>query len=133
MPRLGGMGLRGPQIVMNSKNHIRAVRYRQLALAEPDRAKADVLLKIADEAERDVLCTVDWWHSEIPRTRPRPPNLSFPPIAAAVKPLGVVAAAESGAIARPPVRFPVGGYFGEPERALAAAPRVGAGPCVPLT
>jgi hypothetical protein len=35
---------------MNSKNHIRAVRYRQLALAEPDRAKADVLLKIADEA-----------------------------------------------------------------------------------
>jgi hypothetical protein len=27
---------------MNSKNHIRAVRYRQLALAEPDRAKADV-------------------------------------------------------------------------------------------
>jgi hypothetical protein len=57
----------------------------------------------------------------------------IPPIAAAVKPLGVVAAAESGAIARPPVRFPVGGYFGEPERALAAAPRVGAGPCVPLT
>ena len=39
---------------MNSKNHIRAVRYRQLSLAEPDRAKADVLLKIADEAERDV-------------------------------------------------------------------------------
>jgi hypothetical protein len=61
---------------MNSKNHIRVVRYRQLALAEPDRAKADVLLKIADEAERDVLRTVDWSHSEIPRARPRPPNLS---------------------------------------------------------
>jgi hypothetical protein len=44
---------------MNSKNHARAVRYRQLALAEPDKAKAAVLLTIADEAERDVLCTVD--------------------------------------------------------------------------
>ena len=62
--------------VMNSKNHIRAVRYRQLALAEPDQAKADVLYKIADEAERAVLCTVDWMRSEIPRTRPKPPNLA---------------------------------------------------------
>ena len=44
---------------MNPKNHARAVRYRQLALAEPDRAGAAVLLTIADEAERDVLCTVD--------------------------------------------------------------------------
>jgi hypothetical protein len=44
---------------MKPKNHARAVRYRQLALAEPDRAKAAVLLTIADEAERDVLCTVD--------------------------------------------------------------------------
>jgi hypothetical protein len=44
---------------MNTKNHARAVRYRQLALAEPDRARAAVLLTIADEAERDVLCTVD--------------------------------------------------------------------------
>jgi hypothetical protein len=37
---------------MNPKNHARAVRYRQLVLAEPDRAKAAVLLTIADEAER---------------------------------------------------------------------------------
>jgi hypothetical protein len=44
---------------MNPKNHARAVGYRQLALAEPDRTKAAVLLTIADEAERDVLCTVD--------------------------------------------------------------------------
>jgi hypothetical protein len=35
------------------------VRYRRLALAEPDKAKAAVLYQIADEAERDVLCTVD--------------------------------------------------------------------------
>jgi hypothetical protein len=44
---------------MDWKNHARAVRYRQLALAEPDKAKAAVLYLIADEAERDVLCTVD--------------------------------------------------------------------------
>lgn len=45
---------------MSTKNHARAVRYRELALAEPDRSKADLLLKIADEADRDVLCTADW-------------------------------------------------------------------------
>jgi hypothetical protein len=41
------------------KSHARAVRYRQLALTEPDAAKAAVLYAIADEAERNVLCTVD--------------------------------------------------------------------------
>jgi hypothetical protein len=44
---------------MNPKNQARAVRYRQLALAEPDKTRATLLLAIADEAERDVLCTVD--------------------------------------------------------------------------
>jgi hypothetical protein len=56
----------------SSKNHTRALRYRQLALAEADRSKADLLYKLADEAERDVLCTSDWMHH-----RPegvRPPN-----------------------------------------------------------
>jgi hypothetical protein len=54
----------------------------------------------------------------------------IPPIAAAVKPVGVVAAAESGAIAGPPVRFPVGGQpeslnaHRRPHRALARAARV---------
>jgi hypothetical protein len=46
-------------MIMNPKNNARAIRYRQLALAEADKAKAAVLYKIADEAERDVLCTVD--------------------------------------------------------------------------
>ena len=45
--------------MMNQKNHDRAVRYRQLALAEPDKNRAAVLFKIAEEAERDVLCSVD--------------------------------------------------------------------------
>ena len=44
---------------MSDKNHDRAVRYRRLAFAEPDKAKAALLQKIADEAERGVLCTVD--------------------------------------------------------------------------
>src|SRR6266404_1798957 len=36
---------------MPPKNHARAVRYRQLSLAEADRGKADLLLTLADEAE----------------------------------------------------------------------------------
>ena len=40
---------------MDPKNLTRATRYRQLALAEPDKAKAAILREIADEAERDVL------------------------------------------------------------------------------
>ena len=44
---------------MSDKNHDRAIRYRRLALAEPDTSKAALLQKIADEAERGVLCTVD--------------------------------------------------------------------------
>ncbi len=40
-------------------NHDRAVRYRRLALSEPDEARAALLQKIANEAERGVLCTVD--------------------------------------------------------------------------
>jgi hypothetical protein len=42
---------------MNPKNRFRAVRYRQLALAEPDRERAAILLRIAEEADQDLLCT----------------------------------------------------------------------------
>jgi hypothetical protein len=38
-------------------DHSRALRYRELAMAEQDRAKAAILNRIADEAERGVLCT----------------------------------------------------------------------------
>src|ERR1700760_4446421 len=41
------------------KNHQRALRYRELALAQNDKDKANLLNRIADEAERGVLCTVD--------------------------------------------------------------------------
>jgi hypothetical protein len=38
----------------------RAIRYRRLALAEVDRAKADLLLELADECDRRLLCTTEW-------------------------------------------------------------------------
>jgi hypothetical protein len=38
----------------------RAVRYRRLALAEEDREKADLLYKLADEADLGLLCTAEW-------------------------------------------------------------------------
>ena len=38
----------------------RAVRYRRLALAEEDKDKADLLLKLADECDRGILCTAEW-------------------------------------------------------------------------
>lgn len=41
------------------RNHQRALRYRELALAQTDKDKANLLNRIADEAERGVLCTVD--------------------------------------------------------------------------
>jgi hypothetical protein len=44
---------------MNDHNQQRAVRYRRIALAEPDKAKAALLFRISDEAEQGILCTVD--------------------------------------------------------------------------
>jgi hypothetical protein len=41
------------------KNRNRAIRYRRLAFAERDECKAAFLRKLAEEAERGVLCTVD--------------------------------------------------------------------------
>ncbi|MET4175284.1 MULTISPECIES: hypothetical protein [unclassified Bradyrhizobium] len=41
----------------SSNDHSRALGYRKLAMAEQDRAKAAILNRIADEAERGVLCT----------------------------------------------------------------------------
>jgi hypothetical protein len=38
----------------------RALRYRKLALQEPDKENAQLLQLLADEADRGVLCAVDW-------------------------------------------------------------------------
>ena len=40
--------------------HDRAARYRRLALAEPDKGKAELLRLLADEADRGVLVTTEW-------------------------------------------------------------------------
>jgi hypothetical protein len=44
---------------MIDRNQIRAARYRRLALAESDKEKAALLNRMADEAERGVLCMAD--------------------------------------------------------------------------
>jgi hypothetical protein len=41
-------------------NQTRALRYRKLALQEPDKEKAQLLQLIADESERGVLVTAEW-------------------------------------------------------------------------
>ena len=41
-------------------SNARVIRYRRLALAEEDKAKAELLLKLADECERGLLCTAEW-------------------------------------------------------------------------
>jgi hypothetical protein len=49
----------------------RAVRYRRLALAEEDRQKADLLYRIADEAERGVLVTAEWMTAAVYAREPQ--------------------------------------------------------------
>ena len=43
---------------MIARNQIRAARYRALALTEKDQARANLLDRLAGEAEHGVLCTV---------------------------------------------------------------------------
>jgi hypothetical protein len=42
---------------MLTKNHIRAARYRALALVEPDQARAALLERLAEEASHGLLCS----------------------------------------------------------------------------
>ena len=55
-------------------SNARAVRYRRLALAEEDKANADLLLKIADECDRGVLCTPEWLSARLSRKNEQPPK-----------------------------------------------------------
>ena len=45
---------------LDGMNSVRAIRYRRLALAEEDKAKADLLLKLAHERDQGLLCTAEW-------------------------------------------------------------------------
>jgi hypothetical protein len=51
----------------------RAVRYRRLALAEEDKARADLLFKLADECDRGILCTAEWLSAQPSRKNEQPP------------------------------------------------------------
>jgi hypothetical protein len=42
-----------------SMSSVRAIRYRRLALAQQDKTIADLLLKLADECDRGILCTAE--------------------------------------------------------------------------
>lgn len=44
----------------------RAVKYRRLALSEPDQEKAQLLRNLADEADRGVVFTADWRRASPP-------------------------------------------------------------------
>src|SRR5262245_12603398 len=50
-------------------SNARALRYRRLALAEKDKAIADLLLKLADECDRGILCTAEWRSARPPRKK----------------------------------------------------------------
>ena len=52
----------------------RAIRYRRLALAEQDKANADLLIKLADECDRGILCTAEWRSPRLSRKNEQPPK-----------------------------------------------------------
>jgi hypothetical protein len=59
---------------LDGMNSVRAIRYRRLALAEEDKAKADLLLKLADECDQGLLCTAEWRSSRPSRKNEQPPK-----------------------------------------------------------
>ena len=56
-------------------SNARAVRYRRLALAAEDKDNADLLLKLADECDRGLLCTAEWFSAAgLSRKNEQPPK-----------------------------------------------------------
>jgi hypothetical protein len=53
-------------------SNARAIRYRRLALAQEDKATADLLLKLADECDRGLLCTAEWRSARLSRKNEQP-------------------------------------------------------------
>jgi hypothetical protein len=54
--------------------NVRAVRYRRLALAEKDKATADLLCLLADECDRGILCTSEWLSARLSLKDEQLPN-----------------------------------------------------------
>jgi hypothetical protein len=55
-------------------SNARAIRYRRLALAQEDKATADLLLMLADECDQGLLCTAEWRSARLPRKNEQPPK-----------------------------------------------------------
>jgi hypothetical protein len=55
-------------------SNARAVRYRRLALATDDKAIADLLLRLADECDRGILCTAECRSARSFRKNEQPPE-----------------------------------------------------------
>ena len=55
-------------------SNARAVRYRGLAFAEEDNAKADLLHKLGDDCDRWLLCTAEWLSARPYRKNEQPPK-----------------------------------------------------------
>ena len=55
-------------------SNARVIRYRSLALAQEDNATADLLLKLADECDRGLLCTAEWRSARPSRKNEQPPK-----------------------------------------------------------
>ena len=53
---------------------VRAILYRRLALATGDKADANLLLKLADECDRGILCTAQWRSAQPYRKNEQPPK-----------------------------------------------------------
>jgi hypothetical protein len=68
-------------------NSVRAIRYRRLALASGDRDDADLLLKLADECDRGILCTAEWRSA-------RPSLKNEQPLQVELDPLGYLQASQ---------------------------------------
>jgi hypothetical protein len=55
-------------------SNARAIRYRRLALATEDEAIADLLLRLADECDRGLLCTAEWRSARPSSKSEQPPK-----------------------------------------------------------
>jgi hypothetical protein len=55
-------------------SNARAIRYRRLALATKDKTIADLLLRLADECDRGILCTAEWRSARPFRKDEQPPR-----------------------------------------------------------
>jgi hypothetical protein len=60
-------------------SNARAIRYRRLALAQEDKATAELLLKLADECDQGILCTAEWRSIRLSRKNEQPPKASGAP------------------------------------------------------